>query len=459
MNREVDVLMMTENNFFNLERYGDQPFLIDESSKSFSYQEIALMGDQSVCDIPSGSLVFFLCSNTIWSISAYFGLLRKKCVPLLLDENLDKDLLERMIACYQPTFVLGEKNQAQQPFAGDDIGIHSKLALLLSTSGSTGDPKLVRLSAGNLQSNAESIVQYLGIDASQRAVTSLPMHYTYGLSIIHSYAQAGASLYITNRTMFEPEFWDGMRRYRVTSLSGVPYNWQMLKRLKLTEMDLPDLKVLTQAGGKLPEDLQAFFGKWAQETGRSFFVMYGQTEATARMSYLPPDRCLEKIGSIGIAIPGGSFSLEEGELVYAGPNVSMGYAQCREDLSKGDDNQGVLHTGDLAYQDEDGYYYIAGRKKRFVKLYGKRISLDAVENLLKQAFPEIDAACAGSDDGIRIWIAGGNIQENLSEQNQIKQRTRQYLCEKTGLKMKDIEVCLIDYLPRTESGKIQYYKL
>jgi acyl-coenzyme A synthetase/AMP-(fatty) acid ligase len=224
-------------------------------------------------------------------------------------------------------------------------------------------------------------------------------------------------------------------------------------------MELPCLKTMTQAGGKLNKDLAKEYIELAQKTGKRFFVMYGQTEATARMSYLPIENASEKYASIGIAIPGGKFSLMDadgkpidvpdvdGELVYSGPNVSLGYAECRADLAKGDENKGVLHTGDLARRDSDGFYYITGRLKRFVKIWGNRCNLDAVEQIVKTQVPE--CACVGVDDRITVFVT------SVGRENDIVA----FLTRKTGLNAKAFEVRQIESIPRTPSGKTEYAEL
>ena len=184
----------------------------------------------------------------------------------------------------------------------------------------------------------------------------------------------------------------------------------------------------------------------AREQGNRFIVMYGQTEATARMSYLPWERAEEKYSSIGIAIPGGRFELaDDGELVYYGDNVSMGYADCVKDLQKGDENHGVLHTGDIARVDEDGFYYIVGRKKRFVKIWGNRCNLDAIEQLVK-SLGIADCAIVGVDDMISIFITDSEKEGDIVRM----------LSEKTGLNTRAFRVQQIDKIPTKESGKIDY---
>ncbi len=419
------------------EAFADNIMCIDDSGKAFTYREIWEMGDAAVSRFPEGSLKILICSNDAESLAEYLALLRKRCPVILLGKDADEAAVREISYTYEGAEEL-----------------HPDLALLLSTSGSTGDRKLVRLSCKNLQSNCDSIVEYLELTADERPITTLPMEYTYGLSVIHSHVAVGATIIMTNHTLFNREFWDLLEKYSVTSIAGVPYTYEMLKRMGLTQMDLPHLKTLTQAGGHLKTEMQKELASWAAETGRRFFVMYGQTEATARMSYIPPSRCLEKIGSIGIPIPGGRMELaDDGEIIYYGPNVSMGYATCRQDLTRGDDNRGRLETGDLAYADEDGYFYIKGRKKRFVKIYGKRFSLDKIQTELQKEYDISDIVCTGNDDsGIHVWTTSAAVTERPLELAAMFEK-------RWGIKERMVIISLIDEIPRNASGKVLYKEL
>ncbi len=292
--------------------------------------------------------------------------------------------------------------------------IYADTALLLSTSGTTGSPKLIRLSYRNLQSNAEAIVQYLGINSAETAITSLPLSYSYGLSVVNSHLLAGATLVCTNASIVTQEFWADFSEQRCTSFAGVPFSYSMLERLRLERMNLPALRTLTQAGGRLAPEKVQLFADIARRSGARFFVMYGQTEATARISYVPSDRLDAKIGSIGLPIPGGRLRLmqegceitepdREGELVYSGPNVMLGYAETRDCLAKGDELLGTLHTGDLGHRDADGYFYITGRLKRFIKIYGLRLNLDEIEKMLESALGR-SVACGGQDECLHVLV-------------------------------------------------------
>ena len=393
------------------------------------------MGDALTEDC--GGITVLECSNDAESLARYLALLRKGCPVILIGKDLDEDAKKALKDTYE-----------------GDYPYNPELGLLLSTSGSTGDRKLVRLSYTNIQSNCDSIVEYLGLTKEERPITTLPMEYTYGLSVIHSHVAVGATIILTNRTLFQKEFWEMVEKYKVTSMAGVPYTYEMFERLRLREMDLPHLKTMTQAGGHLHEELHKKYGEWAAETGRRLFVMYGQTEATARMSYIPPEKCIEKIGSIGIPIPGGSFAIaEDGELIYFGANVSMGYAVNRDDMALGDVNGGCLKTGDMARMDEEGYFYITGRKKRFVKLQGKRFSLDQVQEILQEAFECDEIICTGNDDdGIKVNTSSREVADREDEIIQL-------FMDKWQVRARLVTVNYLDEIPRNSSGKVLYSKL
>jgi len=425
------------------DKYKSNTAVITDEGQVVTYAELGNIVAKKAATLTPHVLQFCLCENKLESLVFYLACLEAKAPVVMLDAHKDEALLENLRQIYRP----GETT------------CHPDLAVCLTTSGSTGSPKLVRLTLENILSNAQSIVEYLHIDEHERAITMLPMYYSYGLSIINSHLLAGATLLLTDKTYAQREFWTFLKDNQATSMAGVPYTWEMLKRLRFFRMDLPSVKTMTQAGGKLNADLALEYIQNAKAVGKQFIVMYGQTEATARMSYLPWERAEEKYASIGIAIPGGRFSLaEDGELIYSGPNVSMGYAECAEDLQKGDENHGVLHTGDMARVDEDGCYYITGRKKRFVKIWGNRCNLDAVEQLAKGSGVVGNGVVAvvGVDDLITVFVGGS---ERVRESERLSDEIRAYLSEKTGLNSRAFEVRTIDAIPVKDSGKIDYQSL
>jgi acyl-coenzyme A synthetase/AMP-(fatty) acid ligase len=449
--------------------------VVTDKNEQYTYQEMTSLAEGLYSKIGIRCLVFCLCQNSIASLVGYVSFINNKVVPLLLDSSLDITLVKKLIGIYQPEYIWLPTDKAVE-WEGQVVhtlldysliklktatesDLFVDLALLLTTSGSTGSPKLVRLSYKNLLSNAESIGEYLSIDENERPITTLPMHYSFGLSIINSHLLKGATILLTSKSLMEKDFWSFLKEEQATSLSGVPYTYEMLKRLRFFRMDLPSIKTLTQAGGKLNIALNKEFAEYAQAAGKRFFVMYGQTEATARMSYLPDKKSLSKLGSIGIAIPGGEFKIvsenkceikeheQSGELVYTGDNVSMGYAESRKDLAKGDENGRTLYTGDLAKRDNDGFYYIIGRKKRFIKLFGNRINLDEAESLLKAQY--IDCVCVGTDDKMIIYTT------EKGKENEIKQ----YIASKINIHFNAFEVRNIESIPKNSSGKTIYSEL
>lgn len=446
----------------------------DDRGNRLTYGEVQHLAEEVSAHLLPESLVFCLCKNEIGSVLGYISFIEHGSVPVMLDASKDSGLIGKLLEIYKPNYIWlpatqwkpawGKElfrvyNYVLTEYSVAKVNLSKKLGLLLTTSGSTGSPKLVRLSLDNLISNAESIVKYLHIDSNEKPVTSMPMYYSYGLSVINSHLIRGATILLTDFSVIQKEFWDFVRENKATSIAGVPYTYEMLRRLKFFGMDLPFLKTMTQAGGKLNAGLVKEYGEGAKNSGKKFIVMYGQTEATARMSYLPFEDADRKADSIGIAIPGGKFRLMdsdnneiiesdvEGELIYEGPNVSLGYAENQADLSKPDENNGVLYTGDLAKRDDDGFYYITGRKKRFVKVFGNRVNLDTVEQLVKEKVTS--CACIGVDDRITIFITDKDCTEQI----------RPFLTRKTGLHASAFSIKLIDKIPVSSSGKIQYPEL
>lgn len=329
-------------------------------------------------------LVALAARNDIDSLVAYLGALSAGCVVLLTAE-----ITSELLDTYDPDVVI-DAGPPDIRRARSAHRLHPELALLLSTSGSTGSPKLVRLSAANLMSNADAIAEYLAIDADDRAATTLPMFYCYGLSVVHSHLLRGASLLLTDRSVLDDEFWVQFRRYGATSFAAVPYTIDLLDRVGFAEMILPSLRYITQAGGRLAPERVRAYARLGKRAGWDFVVMYGQTEATARMAYLPPELAAEHPGCIGKPIPGGRFTLEpvpdtdDEELVYHGPNVMLGYADGPRDLARGRTVES-LHTGDLARCTPEGLYQVVGRHSRFAKIFGLRIDLQRLESGLAAA--------------------------------------------------------------------------
>ena len=414
-------------------------------------------------DLGRKSLGLLLARNSYECLTVYLAALNSGNALILLDASLNPELLNEFLDTYQPDWIFTpepalpgyQPSPSQEPglmIASQlrDLDLHPDLALLLNTSGSTGSPKLVRLTLANLQANAASIAEYLELTPAERPITSLPMPYSYGLSVINSHLLAGASIVLSEDSVLRREFWDAIDRHACTSVAGVPYTYQLLLQAGLLTKRGASLKTLTQAGGKLDETSIRKMLAISEIRGWRFFVMYGQTEATARISYVPADRLSEKVGSVGIAIPNGTLSTDDqtGELLYSGPNVMLGYAESRADLSKGDELHGTLRTGDLARIDTDGFAYITGRLKRFLKLFGKRFNLDDVESVLARHIAS-PIACFGSDDLLQIAVEDSSTSDDV----------REMVCKLFDLPRTAVCVTAVTALPRTANGKLNYQAL
>jgi acyl-coenzyme A synthetase/AMP-(fatty) acid ligase len=355
-----------------------------------------------------------------------------------------------ILQTYQPDVVI-DGTGIQHRHRGGHHALHHDLALLLSTSGSTGSPKLVRLSHRNLVSNAAAIAEYLDIRQTDRAATTLPMSYCYGLSVIHSHLLRGAGLILTDHSVVDEEFWALFRRHQGTAFAGVPYTFELLERVGAEASDLPHLRYITQAGGRMPPERVRLFAELGRQQGWDLFVMYGATEATARMAYLRPELASSHPAAIGRPIPGGAFTIEPrgdsddddvGELVYRGPNVMMGYAHRPADLTLGK-TVDALHTGDIARRGCDGLYEVIGRSSRFVKMYGLRIDLQRVEATLSDH--GVTAFCTDVDDRLAVAAAGHDEAE-----------IQHVAAAAAGVPASAVRAVTVAELPMLPSGKPDY---
>lgn len=445
--------------------------VIDDSSLSVTYGDICDFAQRFIRVVPRRSLIFILAENRIGSLLGYLGALSSGIVPLVISAKTEKTLFDSLRGLYSPAYLWAPNEMLQElgytPNGFSEWGyslvktgltppsLHEDLALLLPTSGSTGSPKLVRHSYRNIEANAYNVLRLFGLTEDERPMAALPMHYTMGLSVITSHLLAGATIILSGRSLLDKGLWQMMREHRVTSFTGVPYSYELLSKLRFFRMDLPDLHTITQGGGKMTEKLFKVCADYAEQKGKRFIATYGQTECTARMAYLPAELAMTKTCSIGIAEPGGQLSIidkdgnetfegeAEGEMVYRGENVTLGYASCAEDLIKGDENHGVMHTGDLARRDVDGCYFIVGRLKRFLKIYGLRIGLDEVEQLIKSEF-NTDCYCSGTDEMLEIRITDSSIADKVPA----------FVEEITHLYHKNIKVMTVQAILRNETGKV-----
>ncbi|MEU0510944.1 MULTISPECIES: AMP-binding protein [Amycolatopsis] len=433
----------------SLRSFGGRTALVGPDGTTLTYEELAHRVDEAIQRLgPVRRLVLLTASHDLGTVVAYLACLRAGH-PVMLTSSEQPDAL---VARYDPDVVIHDPHgptRWEERRTGSAHVLHPDLAVLLSTSGSTGSPKLVRLSAANLQSNASAIADYLEIRSNDRAVLSLPLHYCYGLSIINSNLLRGAAVLLTAQSVVDPGFWAFARRHRATSLHGVPYTFELLDRIGFDQLKLPHLRYVTQAGGRLPPETVRRYAELGRRDGWRFFVMYGQTEATARMSYLPPELATSRPGTIGRPIPGGRFEIrpddggDEGELIYHGPNVMLGYAEGPADLALGRTVE-ELATGDIARRCADGLYEVVGRRSRFVKVFGQRVDLDVLERRLRESGQ--DTACTGNDEYVIVAVPGSGDPG----------RVRDLASAHTGLPAHRIHIRVLSEFPRLPNGKIDY---
>lgn len=404
--------------------------------------------------------------NSPASVLAYFGFLRAGVVPMFLDSDLTTNQLDQLVAHYRPRYIYGDEAlplpgyRVKKTFMGhalseaedvEPVVVNPDLAVLQLTSGSTGSPKAVRLSFQNIQSVSESIGRYMNLDSSRVFYAHLPFHYVYGLSIVHVAATHGASLFFPESSFVQRDFWEQGKRFGVTDFSGVPFHYETLDKLRFSAEIYSFLKCATQAGGKLaPELVRKFFELFAA-TDVHFFVMYGQAEASPRMSFLGPVAKKTQFDSVGRPVDIGRFEISDsddgvGEVRYHGQNVALGYATCREDLAKGDDFCGVLSTGDVGYLGSDGHLYLRGRVKRMVKIVGESVYLEEVEALLREKFGNL--AVIGREDQLVVVVP--------SDFEPTKNRVQSEL---PWIRPRHIRLHQVAKIPIKASGKIDYSEL
>jgi long-subunit acyl-CoA synthetase (AMP-forming) len=422
------------------------------------------------------TLILCLSDNSLASVAGYVCFLDNKYSQILLDRNSPNHFYKNIIDRYKPDFIWAPNEKINQFLEFSKIfsfqkysllksksvikkKIESNIAVLLSTSGSTGSEKFVKLSFENLYSNATSISNYLKLDYNDRSITNLPINYSYGLSVINSHLLSEGSLVLTNLSIFSKEFWILFNERKVTNFNGVPYSYDIISKLRFKVFKSSSIRFITQAGGAISKTMHANILEFCTKNKIDFFAMYGQTEATARISYLPPSNSINKIGSIGIPIPAGKLEVWDenekkiskcnvsGELVYFGKNIMLGYSSSFEDLSI--NNEAVyLKTGDLGYFDNDGYFFVNGRKKRIIKITGIRINLDELQKKIQDYVKNENIYLTGKDNNLVIVLTCNKLEFDV----------KKYLQEIKINKLMYRFVVLKD-IPRKKNGKIDFIKL
>lgn len=448
------------------------PALFDADRRTWiSYGDLRKAVEAGARQLPQDrkALIALEAGNSASDVVAYLAAQAAGHAVMLCDPTLPSSTQARILDAYGADLVVGQTarswtdgNSGYETVANGISGLsasklkhpdprplHPSLSLLLSTSGSTGSSKYVRLSFANLEANASAIVKALKIHPDARALSNLPIHYAYGLSVVNSHLAAGASVVPHKFSMLDAEFWALAHATQARSVPGVPFHYDLLRRIGFDRIRNSSIRTMTQAGGRLAPEMVVATRQALDAVGGQFFVMYGQTEATARISTLDHDEIPDRPASVGRVIPGGALVIDAadgsgaaGEITYAGPNVMLGYASNREDLSRGDDCGGRLKTGDLGHLDERGYLFVTGRRRRMIKIAGKRINLDEVEALARAFAP---VAVAGRDDELSLFVEASSPAPSPRE-----------VAELIGVQIAAIRIRSLDALPRTSNGKIDY---
>lgn len=443
-------------------------FVDTTSHRIFTFQELI----QRKTPVLSG-VAFAYLNNSIDSVSWLFRLWSSPVVVALLPDSLAVDLKESLEKIYNPDCIVDFKRSGIQGFieesncflkqeysdklrheSSNHLIHKSKIKLLLNTSGTTGSPKFVKLSEDNVLQNALSVCKYLPIQSDDVTPLNLPIYYSFGLSVLISNCIGGGTILCSNDEIVQRNFWENANRYQITSIAGVPTSYELLSKLKFFKNPTPSLRYLIQAGGRLNENLVEEVAKSSVQFSYFFYMMYGATEATARMSFLDPTKVIRKFNSIGQPISGGLFKIDEAnnELLYKGPNVFGGYSKGRNDLQTFE-NIEWLRTGDLAIQDEEGDYVIIGRINRIVKIFGKRINLDELEQLINKKFETIVYIESYFDKIIGLFITFENDTDSILHE------ILDFLQKQLYLHKSVIKTVILQDVPLLPNGKINHQKL
>lgn len=439
--------------------------LYDDTSESwmtYGYLRARIETAAAVFETKERGVVLCSLPRSIEGVIAYLAAAHAGHAIIL--SNPDNEKFEDLIETYKPEWVVSSQSINSKTYTSSDWSlktlslfanrsthseVHPELYLMLLTSGTTGNSKAVRLSYKNLESNTDAIVKSLNLSSDSTALGHLPLSYSFGLSVLHMQLAVGGRCILSDETMMSSGLWKMAKEQEATLFAGVPYQYEMLMRLGLYRLDVPSMTCFIQAGGKMQKPMvERLYNEISKRQNGELHVMYGQTEASPRMTSLPIHLHTDKIGSTGKVLEGGSATIEDGELYYQGPNIMMGYAKTREELENGDDTGGILKTGDMAVIDEDGFITITGRKQRFAKLFGQRISLDDLEKI-------------ASAHGFAVAVEG--IEKAVifarKQGEEICAQIKADIIDQTQMQPAWVEVRSIDDIPHKFNGKIDYEKI
>lgn len=408
--------------------------LISSEGQRVTYGELRVDILHMRESIPERCLMVIVCDNSVATIRFYLAAVAADCVPLLLGTDLYEEYLKNYIHLYQPQFIWMSKSKRKDASNWGrlcyeteqhiliDTGIpkgpmYEELAILLTTSGSTGNPKTVRISNKNIRENTKAIINALQLEENAIGVTILPMNYTYGMAICNMHMIMGATLIVTDYKVMDPRFLELVRNENITNIQGVPFVHEMLNRLGFYDDIMDSINLVTMGGGRAKAELHEKMNRVFAGKKIRFCAVYGQTEGTTMLTKLPDGKMMNDTECIGTACLGMEAwtDPDTGELIFQGSSVCLGYAEKKEDLALGDVNHGILRTGDLADIDEKGKIYLRGRIRRFIKMAGIRVNLDDIENLVRKNIEGIECACCGSDDHMHVYVTQPNLSNTIKK--------------------------------------------
>ncbi|KXH84303.1 AMP-binding protein [Chryseobacterium kwangjuense] len=410
-------------------------------------------------------LIFLYNDNQLPSVEVLLNFYGTAHAIAVLGQKLHPEFKERLEAEYRPKYIfdpsreevlgyeLKEFSETVKIFAKKDyqpeVVIHPEIKILLSTSGTTGVPKLVKLSDENLYQNAISILQYMPIQGTDVVPLNVPINFVYGFSIFTTNCMRAGRIVCTDKDIMQKAFWDEMEEYGYSTLGGVPYLYENLNRIGFFRKDSASLRYMTHTGGVINAELRKTIFNYCHEFEKQFFAQYGQTEAGGRMAYLTTDGLLEEETSIGTPVHGGSFEIdsETDELLFLHSSISGGYANKLEDLATYEQPK-LLRTGDTARRGHNGLYYITGRIKRIMKLFGIRLNLDEVEFILKNELEGNTFVCLNANDK-KIIV----LYDNKDIDPQIITET---IKNKLRINPQYVRTEHIESFPLSQNGKINY---
>lgn len=443
----------------------DYTAIADNYGNKISYRELTEKASELENSMEERSLIFLLCDHEMETAEFLYEVLYLNRVPLLLPEDIDNGLLEQLFSIYQPQYLYCRKTREMEctkyrtiywknhvlwKTETSPVRIHPNVALLLSTSGTTGSAKLVKLTYENLYNNAKYGCLHLNIRSGQKSLSPLPLHYAFGFSFCLWHWHCGATVLVTEDSVLSWEFHDFYMREHVSNFAATPYTWHMLRKIQFWNAEkVRFLNFAISSGAQMAEREQRTL---VSVLGDRFWLGYGQTECIGIVLAANFEEGNIKIGTVGKAFKNAEVILDQdtNEMLIKSKSVCMGYAACREDLAKGDENHGVLHTGDVA-EIEDGYIYLRGRLKRYVKILDKRVSLDDIGNYLENRYPDTEFACTGEDNHICIF----HTDLKTDGSKEIKALMDRHM----KIPVRFVSCFCVDKIPRNSSGKVAYASL